>query len=365
MFKEFQISEIFETHPFRNGLQVPTGAAVKQDMLHPGEMPRITVTSDNNGIGGYYADINDKNYRIFENCISVSFLGTVFYHPYKASFDMKVHCLKPKNHELNEKEALYLLPIIRKQFRENSYFNQTTSTDLPYMKIFLPVDEAGNIDWAYMQERIAELEQERIAELDVYLKISGLEDYELTDEDRKILENHNPYGFGEFRITDLFSLQPASEKVSKLEFAPNGKIPAYSSDTRNNGCLGFVNQKPTFYVTEKIPTYLIFGDHTKTTNIVHQDFCVLDNVKVLIPKEKISDEALLYITTAWKKAIPNLGYARHWSIANKVKFKLPIINNGIDIIYMERYIRATEKLVIADVVRYKDQIISETKKIAG
>ena len=37
------------------------------------------------------------------------------------------------------------------------------------------------------QERIAELEQERIAELDVYLVASGLDDYELTDEDKEIL----------------------------------------------------------------------------------------------------------------------------------------------------------------------------------
>ena len=38
-----------------------------------------------------------------------------------------------------------------------------------------------------MQERIAELEQERIAELDAYLAASGLDDYELTDEDKEIL----------------------------------------------------------------------------------------------------------------------------------------------------------------------------------
>lgn len=38
-----------------------------------------------------------------------------------------------------------------------------------------------------MEERIAELEQERIAELDAYLVASGLDDYELTDEDKRLL----------------------------------------------------------------------------------------------------------------------------------------------------------------------------------
>ena len=37
--------------------------------------------------------------------------------------------------------------------------------------------------------------------------------------------------------------------------------------------------------------------------------------------------------------------------------------DDIDFDYMERYIRATEKSVIADVVRYKDRVIEETKKI--
>ena len=44
-----------------------------------------------------------------------------------------------------------------------------------------------DIDWQYMQDRIAELEQDRIAELDTYLKVTGLDDYELTDEDKNVL----------------------------------------------------------------------------------------------------------------------------------------------------------------------------------
>lgn len=38
-----------------------------------------------------------------------------------------------------------------------------------------------------MQDRIAELEQDRIAELDAYLKATGLNDYELTEEDKEVL----------------------------------------------------------------------------------------------------------------------------------------------------------------------------------
>lgn len=156
-----------------------------------------------------------------------------------------------------------------------------------------------------------------------------------------------------FIYSDLFQLLPQSEKVSKLDFVEDGRTPAYSSDTSNNGCLGFVDKEPMFKISEERPVYLIFGDHTKTMNIVHNDFCVMDNVKVLIPKMPMSDEILLYVTTSWKKAIPNLGYARHWSKAQEVFIELPVIENSdtnheytvddIDWQYMRDYITKLER----------------------
>jgi hypothetical protein len=44
-----------------------------------------------------------------------------------------------------------------------------------------------DIDWDYMRDRITELERDRITELDAYLQATGLNDYELTEDDKKIL----------------------------------------------------------------------------------------------------------------------------------------------------------------------------------
>lgn len=153
--------------------------------------------------------------------------------------------------------------------------------------------------------------------------------------------------------SDLFKLLPQSFKVSKLEFVSGGKTPAYSSDTSNNGCVGFVDKEPLFKITEETPVYLVFGDHTRTMNIVHENFCVMDNVKVLVPLVSMSDEVLLYITTCWKKAIPNLGYARHWSVAKTARFELPVVESNnpdheytvddIDFAYMQEYIVELEQ----------------------
>lgn len=156
----------------------------------------------------------------------------------------------------------------------------------------------------------------------------------------------------EFLYSDLFKLLPQAFKVSKLEFNEHGKTPAYSSDTRNNGCLGYVDREPLYYVTEDCPVYLVFGDHTKTMDIVHKSFCVMDNVKVLLPIIKMSDQVLLFITTVWKKSIPDLGYARHWSVAKIAKISLPVVEHAdpnheytvddIDWQYMEDRIKELE-----------------------
>lgn len=162
----------------------------------------------------------------------------------------------------------------------------------------------------------------------------------------------------EYVYSDLFKLLPQSSKVSKFELVPDGKTPAYSSDTRNNGCVGFADKEPLFKITEEVPVYLVFGDHTRTMNIVHEDFCVMDNVKVLVPLVMMSDEVLLYITTCWKKAIPNLGYARHWSVAKTARFELPVVESSnpdheytvddINYEYMQERIAELERERIAE-----------------
>ena len=55
-----------------------------------------------------------------------------------------------------------------------------------------------------------------------------------------------------------------------------------------------------------------------------------------------------------------------WNKLKVQKILLPITSEGNpDFDYMEKYILAIEKLVIADVVKYKDKVIETTKKVVG
>ena len=158
-WKEFIIKDIFITEKQGKNCQVPTGAYIEKKSLLDGNIPRITVMGTNNGICGYYANnIDDKNYRTYENFISVSFLGTVFYQKKQASLDMKVHCLKPINIELNEYTGLFLVTAIGKSLKTSTYSDQISSKVLAGLSIKLPVDETGNPDFSYMELYMKNLE---------------------------------------------------------------------------------------------------------------------------------------------------------------------------------------------------------------
>lgn len=55
-----------------------------------------------------------------------------------------------------------------------------------------------------------------------------------------------------------------------------------------------------------------------------------------------------------------------WNKLKDIEISLPVSSNGeIDFDYMERYIRAIEKLVIAEAVKHKDSVIATAKQVVN
>lgn len=150
-WEEFRIGDLFE---------IDTGSLLTSKELTKGNVPRISAKSDNNGILGYFDTENNNKARHCENFISVNFFGDTFYHPYKASLEMKVHILKFKNAELSKASGIFIASIIAKSFQGKfSYGNQLSSTKLKTKNftISLPTQE-GKIAFDFMESFIKELE---------------------------------------------------------------------------------------------------------------------------------------------------------------------------------------------------------------
>lgn len=138
--------------------------------------------------------------------------------------------------------------------------------------------------------------------------------------------------------------------LSKEDLSDEFCFPAYSSESTNNGIIGYTDS-PEFICDEKHPIFVTFGDHTRTLNIATKSFSVLDNVKVLLPTIQ-NLRCLLWIITAWKKQIPNLGYARHWKIAKQCVITLPCKEGKIDFDFMESFIAELEADRVAELSDY-------------
>ncbi|WP_317303651.1 hypothetical protein [Allisonella histaminiformans] len=160
----------------------------------------------------------------------------------------------------------------------------------------------------------------------------------------------------------LFSVEKQSIKLSERDLSGTGQIPVFSSQTSNNGVMGFTNKVADFFV--KDTPALIFGDHTKSMDISNHSFCAADNVKVLRP-HNIPFDALFYVSCAWKKRIPDMGYARHWRKAKKVGIELPVTDSGEpDYAYMAEYVQQKRDAMLAKYRAYVKARIAELGEVA-
>ena len=214
MDKEFVIGMIFE----KIDTKKISGKANDFPTQPEGDydIPLLTAGIENQGLARYA--MRSQCPTILSNVISVSAnganSGVVFYHPEEFAVLQDAYAIQVRNYEIpNAEVGLYLTSALYKAVASTHDWNYKAGWNrIKEDKFALPikVDENGNPiiddtyfyhekgfvpDFDYMQERIEELEQERIEELEQerieeleqYLVATGLNDYELTDEDIEVL----------------------------------------------------------------------------------------------------------------------------------------------------------------------------------
>lgn len=397
MFKDFKLSDVFEK------IDTPKIKAKANDF--PTEysdeycVPLLTAGAENQGLNRYARRTDCP--MIINNCISVSANGAnsgiCFFQPHDFAVLQDAYAVKVIGHDIQSiEEGLYLTGALNKAIRDNhDWVNKAGWNNVKDDSVELPVIENSNpdheytvddIDWQYMRDRITELERDRITELDAYLQATGLNDYELTEDDKKILSlsakrasdedgtlednSEDEVRFGKIKVNKLFDIHPTSAyKMSNSDlFATIGDTPVLSNSSANNGIGGYSALEPT-----EDGNMITFSDTTTGADTMFYQpnpFIGYAHVQGMYPlQDGWSEASYKYFIGALRKAAGD-----GWSYAVKFNRKLvadmdvllPITSDGApDFDYMERYIRAMEKVVIADVVKYKDKVIEETRKVVG
>lgn len=357
---EFKIGELFE---------IGTGSLIPSDKLFSGNIPRISAKSNNNGIIDFFDTVELTDARHFENFITVNFFGSdggVFYHPYKASVEMKVHTLKIPNYEFTIRTGKFIASCLKLALNGFGYGNQLSSSKLRELdfKIQLPIQD-NKINFDFMESFIAELEAERIAELEAYLLATGLKDYNLTDEEQQALDDFEKgkFEWKEFTFQSLFNNIVQGRRLKKDDQI-SGNIPFVMAGITNTGVVNYISNPVARFPKNSI-TIDIFGN----TFYRNYDFGAGDDTGVYWNDEKnYSKQIMLYLATSMAKSLSGkFSYGKKLRSSQSFNFKitLPELEKHINYTLIETFISAIQKLVIKDVVLYADKKIATTKKVVN
>ena len=386
MFKKYRVGELFEIHP-TNAYRMNNADLY----VIEGNTPVLSNSSTNNGVGGYSGLEPTEKGGIITFSDTTTGGDTMFYQADAFIGYPHVQGMYPfAIDKWDEKCSLYAISTIRKAAGDGwSYAVKFNRALVRELMIELPVVENPNsdhkytvadIDWQYMCDRITELECERISELDAYLQASGLNEYELTEDDKKILSlsakrasdkdgtlednSETEVRFGKFKATDLFDIKKG-KRLTKADMI-EGNINFVGSSASNNGITARISNNEYLHPAH---TFTVsYNGSVGEVFLQDEPFWASDDVNVWCPKFPYNQRVVEYIMSVVRHLKDKYSYTVKWTLGKMQAeiLDLPIKSDGTpDFNYMERYIRAMEKVVIADVVKYRDNVLETIKKVVG
>lgn len=336
-WREFLIGDLFS---------VGTGSLVAKNILIKGDLPRITATNNNNGIFDFYNNIDIVNYKTNDNFISVSFLGSVFYHSYKASLDMKIHSLKLKKYKLNKYNALFLALSIFRTACQFSYGDQLSSTDLPKKYILLPIDLSGDPDFEFMELYVKQIEKLKLSKYfnSMIKRIDNIKDFGK-------VESLSEKKWSEFYLYEIFSDIQRGKRLKKNDHIL-GNIPYVSSTGLNNGVDGFIGNTKNVRLFNNC---LSLANSGSVGAAFYQPFTFIASDHITkLKNDSFNEYIYLFISTIVKRFGDKYSFNREINDRRiqREKIILPVNRFGEpDYEYMENYIKKIEYDML---VKYKE-----------
>ena len=355
---EWKLGDLFEIKSYKKRFD-----ANKVTVVEKGGHPYIVRQSTDNGKKGNI----DESAEWLNPGNTISFgqdTATMFYQEESYFTGDKIKILCPKYSRFGKDNAQFFLACMRKTFHAfawgSSRFNiQTLSAQI----VRLPMKADGSVDFDFMESFIAELEAERLAELEAYLKVTGLSDCELTEAEEKALEEYREHtiSMADYTLEEIFDHIAQGRRLKKDDQRP-GDIPFVMSGVTNTGVVGYISNPVASFPKNSI-TVDIFGNSFYRD----YDFGAGDDTGVYWNSQiSYSKLTMLYFTATIGKFLSgkfSYGNKLRSSQSLDFKIKLPVKDGKPDYEWMDTFISAIQKKVIKNVVRYADQKIQATKDV--
>lgn len=346
----FRIGDIFK---------ISTGANIPSKELKEGVIPRITAKDTNNGIDQFTIRLDTRSYRTNQKCVSISFLGSCFYQDKESSFDMKIHSITPKdNIDFNRYIGLFVVNQCRMQFVKFSYGNQLSSADLPRQYITLPITDAGNPDWEYMEEYMM-LKEKQILKPTIEKLCKHLIDNELQGGGRALHSNWKAFCF-----TEVFTEIQRGKRLKKADHKI-GTTPYVSSTSFNNGVDGFIGNDSG--VRKFHDCISLANSGSVGSAFYHQyEFVASDHITQL-KRDGLDKYAYLFMIPIINRLSEKYGFNREINDERikRERLLLPVTEDGdIDFQFMSSFMKQIETDILGTTLNvFKNRLLDNRLNI--
>lgn len=347
---EFKLGKLFEILSSKKRFD-----ANKVQILPQGKYPYIVRLGSNNGQKGYINE--DVKYLNDGNTISFGQdTATVYYqeNPYFTGDKIKV--FKPRFAGFNKRIAPFFLSAIKRAFCGFSWGGSSFDVSIiAERNLSLPVVDSGDLNLAFMESFMSELEQERILQIKAYMDVSGLNNCELTEAEIVSLDKLKTRNlcFTDVSFKSVFDRIKQGRRLKKEDQRP-GTIPFVMSGITNNGVVGYISNPIACFPKNSI-TIDIFGN----TFYRSFEYGAGDDTGVYWDScDRYSEKCMLFFATAMEKAIKgkySFGEKLRSSQSYDFQMKVPVIHGKIDLETISTIVSAVKKLVIKDVIKFIDR----------
>lgn len=402
LFKNLSLKRIKPTFDKKNDV-----STIRTDEFN---LPLINAKSGNNGIMYYGREEDWESAEMTLDIVNDGAISTglVYAQPQKTGTLYNAYQIQLINRRPNYQELLFLQRCLQRSIQlKFNYYNKATWERVKQESIWLPLIDRTDptnytqtdIDWNFMENYIKQLEADRLQQLEAYLIATGLNDYALNDEEKKILSlsqinvsdevryskkvvEDEQIKFREFKLAasyfkngkkvnvsndGLFNIMPTKKKINANTITFGGKYPYVARGESQNGIRGYINFDENYLNPEKT---ISFGQDTATMFYQPKAYFTGDKIQVFSLNDKygkLNESIALYLIAAVKRALVNFAWGQTsfaLEVISELNVMLPVDKyDRLNLNYMENYIRAVEKLTIKDVVEYKDKMIVLTKEI--
>lgn len=316
-------------------------------------LPCLTSSFKNQGLN-YFAPKNGAT--ILKNVISVpsnSDVYRAYYQPKEFTVLSDAYAIRWKydGRQISKNQYLFLTLCINKvtDLPIYSYKNKLGGWNVVKKKhILLPVKD-GEIDYNFMDTFIAEIENERLLQLQLYLEDNNLKNCMLTDNEINIINDYKNIKWEKFNLEELYGKSTRGKRLKSADRI-KGKLPFITAGETDEGVSDFIGNNVQIFEANTT-TIDMFGSAKYRNHKYGGD----DHIAV-VHTEKLKKYASIFVTSAIHKSSHNgqFDYGKNFYAkdADELDIMLPAKDGKPDYDLMEAIVYALHKMLIKNVILY-------------